>query len=528
MSRVLLIGWDGADWRILDPLLDKGALPNLQALIEKGAKGVLKSTIPTHSWSAWPSFLTGVEPADHGVYDILETVPGTHKQFPVTYRSIKERTLIPDLNAAGKRSLMINIPLTFPPPEIDGKLVAGGVLPKGRDFTAPASLAEDLEKAGAPWPINGMSWTTFRNRPDAFMDEVVEITRARIKAQEWIIDNSEWDLAAFVHFSTDRVQHCLSEYIAPDHPDYAQRSKEKVAERIRDAYRMIDDALGALVSKANEDDLVLFISDHGFQSCTRCVNMDQLLRKFGFLQFTAKNALFGPMQWGPMRQAARKVYDLFGLHGKVSLPQPVNWAKTRAYTTIRSTGEGVSVNLQGREIDGIVRPEAYESVRDEVAAAIGGFVDPKTGRSPVKKVWRREEVFKGKHLDTAPDLLFEPAEGYSLTHAKAAVEDADWVSGDHRIDGVIVARGPHVKPNAFAEPAALVDVAPTILAALDAPSSVEHTGKVLTQLLGDRPALRATEPGATFPGLPPGDDSAVSDTEADEMEEHLRGLGYLE
>jgi predicted AlkP superfamily phosphohydrolase/phosphomutase len=163
-----------------------------------------------------------------------------------------------------------------------------------------------------------------------------------------------------------------------------------------------------------------------------------------------------------------------------------------------------------------------------VAAAIGGFVDPKTGRSPVKKVWRREEVFKGKHLDTAPDLLFEPAEGYSLTHAKAAVEDADWVSGDHRIDGVIVARGPHVKPNAFVEPAALVDVAPTILAALDAPSSVEHTGKVLTQLLGDRPALRATEPAATIPGMPTGDDSAVSDTEADEMEEHLRGLGYLE
>ena len=74
-------------------------LPNLQALIDRGAKGILKSTIPTHSWAAWPSFLTGVDPADHGVYDILESVPGTHKQFPVTYRSIKERTMIPDLNA---------------------------------------------------------------------------------------------------------------------------------------------------------------------------------------------------------------------------------------------------------------------------------------------------------------------------------------------------------------------------------------------------------------------------------------------
>ena len=96
------------------------------------------------------------------------------------------------------------------------------------------------------------------------------------------------------------------------------------------------------------------------------------------------------------------------------------------------------------------------------------------------------------------------------------------------MDGVIVARGPQVKADAFTEPAALVDIAPTILAALDAPSSVEHTGKVLTQLLGDRAAVRTTEPAVAIPGMPTGDDSAVSNTEADEMEEHLRGLGYLE
>ena len=102
MPRVLLIGWDGADWRILDPLLERGDLPNLHALIDRGQKGVLRSTVPTHSWAAWPSFLTGVDPADHGVYDILETVPGTHKQYPVTYKSIKERTFVEDLSAAGK------------------------------------------------------------------------------------------------------------------------------------------------------------------------------------------------------------------------------------------------------------------------------------------------------------------------------------------------------------------------------------------------------------------------------------------
>jgi predicted AlkP superfamily phosphohydrolase/phosphomutase len=71
--------------------------------------------VPTHSWAAWPSFLTGVDPADHGVYDILETVPETHKQYPVTYRSIKERTFVEDLSAAGKVGVYADVPLMFPP-----------------------------------------------------------------------------------------------------------------------------------------------------------------------------------------------------------------------------------------------------------------------------------------------------------------------------------------------------------------------------------------------------------------------------
>jgi predicted AlkP superfamily phosphohydrolase/phosphomutase len=524
MPRVLLVGWDGADWRILDPLLEQGALPNLAALIDRGAKGILRSTIPTHSWAAWPSFLTGVDPADHGVYDILENVPGTHKQYPVTYKSIKERTFLPDLSAAGREILMVNVPLTFPPPEIKGRLIAGGVLPKGRAFTHPSTLADKLEKAGAPWPINGMSWTTYRNRPDAFLDEVNTVTRARIKAMERLAD-SDWDLGCFVFFATDRVQHCLSEYLSPDHPDYPTRSKEKVAEKVRDVYRMLDEALGSLLSRTRDDDLVLFISDHGFQSCTRAVHMDHLLRHLGFLQFSASQAVLGPLQWGWARKVARKAYDMLGLHGKVSLPQSVNWARTRAYTSIRSTGEGVSVNLTGREVGGIVAPEDFERVRDELADRIAAFRDPVTGRSPVKRVWRREEVFKGKFLDRAPDLLFEPAELYSLTHAKSMVESADWVSGDHRIEGVIVAAGPNVAAGAFAEPPNLVDVAPTVLAALDAPASVAHTGRVLTSVLGAEAAVRA---GATSAADAQDEGQAVGDVEAEEMEEHLRGLGYLE
>jgi predicted AlkP superfamily phosphohydrolase/phosphomutase len=534
MSRVILIAWDGADWRILDPLLERGALPNLQALLDRGQRSVLRSTVPTHSWSAWPSFLTGVDPVDHGVYDILETVPGTHKQYPVTYKSIKARTFLDDLTAANKNMLLLDVPLTFPPPpNFNGNLLAGGVLPKNRTFTSPGDLPDTLAKAGLDWPINGMSWTTYHNRPDPYLDEAYEVTAKRIKVSEWLMDNSDWDLMASVWVSIDRTQHCLSNYVAPDHPDYVRNRDTRIGRKVADIFRQTDEAIGSFVSRARDDDIVLFISDHGFQSCTRTINMDRLLKEFGYLDFSASNVVFGPMQWGPVRTLARKVYDTLGLHGKVALPQSVNWSKTRAFTTIRSTGEGVSINLAGREIDGVVDPGDYERVRDEVMDRLGSFVDPKTGKKPVKEIHKREEVFKGRFVDAAPDILMVPNEGYSLTHAKSALEDADWVSGDHRIEGTIVAVGPSVKP--FEQPPALIDMAPTLVSALDAPSAVHPTGRVLHEIVGMEAHMterEVEEPASSdasgIPGMDSEEESSVSDTEADEMEDHLRGLGYLE
>jgi predicted AlkP superfamily phosphohydrolase/phosphomutase len=522
MSRVLLIGWDGADWRILEPLLEQGALPNLQALIDRGQKGVLRSTIPTHSWAAWPSFMTGVDPVDHGVYDILEAVPGTHKQYPVTYKSIKERTFLEDLNAAGKEAVYADLPLTFPPHEIKGKLIAGGVLPKGPAVSYPNDLLDTLEKAGVPWPINGMSWTTYRNRPDAYLDEALDVTGKRIRATEWLMDNSDWEFLMSVWVSIDRTQHCLSNYVGPDHPEYAANKGSKTYNRVVDVFKQTDEALGSFVSRTNDDDIILFVSDHGFMSTSRAVNMDQLLSKLGYLEFSASNAIYGRMMWGPMRTVARKVYDTLGLHGKVSLKQPVNWQKTQAYTSIRSTGEGVSINLAGRDIDGTVDPADFERVRDELMDKLANFVDPETGKKPVKEIHKREDVFKGKFADQAPDILMVPAEQYSLTHAKSSVEKADWLAGDHRPEGVIVAAGPNVKP--FEIEPRLVDMAPTILAALDAPAGIKHTGRVLHEVVG---SADVTVDESINTGAAAGD-AGLSDQEAAEMEEHLAGLGYLE
>jgi predicted AlkP superfamily phosphohydrolase/phosphomutase len=527
MARVLVVGWDGADWRILDPMMEKGALPNLAALISRGDRAVLKSTLPTHSWSAWPSFLTGVEPADHGVYDILEP-RAEGRQLPVSFRSIKERTFLSDLTAADVETICVNVPLTFPAPRISGKIVAGGVLPKRRAFTYPESLAGELENAGAPWPINGTSWVTFRNRPEPLLDEARRFIAARHKAIEQLLDTTEWRVAVAVYVETDRIQHCLSNYISPDHPDYPERSKSALASKVVDVYRLLDECLGRLVERSGPDDVVMFMSDHGMQSCTGAVNMDRLLESLGFLEFSASNAVFGPMQWGPVRTVARKVYDALGLHGKVSLPQPVSWSKTRAYTSVRSTGEGISVNLAGRESQGVVEPADFERLRDEVAERVGSFVDPRTGKRPVGRIWRREEVFKGRYADLAPDLLLEPAHLYSLTHAKTRVERADWLSGDHRVDGVFAAAGPAFDPQGFHDTARLVDMAPTILAAVEAAPSVHHSGSVLHSVVGRQAAGAAAEARSADTGGVSAAGQGLDEAEAAEVEEHLRGLGYLE
>jgi len=211
----------------------------------------------------------------------------------------------------------------------------------------------------------------------------------------------------------------------------------------------------------------------------------------------------------------------------VSLPQAVNWSKTTAYTSIRSTGQGVNVNLAGRESDGMIDAASFERVRDDVANRLLSFVDPRTGVAPVARATRREEAFKGTYADEAPDLILEPAPLYMLTHAKRAVEPADWSSGDHRIEGVFAAAGSGVGTAAFPSAPRLVDLAPTILAAVGAPASVQHTGRVLAEVVGVA-AQEAAAASAQSPRDGNVGPSGLDEQEEEEVEEHLRGLGYLE
>jgi predicted AlkP superfamily phosphohydrolase/phosphomutase len=307
-----------------------------------------------------------------------------------------------------------------------------------------------------------------------------------------------------VFVSPDRIQHCLLEYVHPGHPDFATASKTSTADRVKDVYRLLDRELGTLVERTGPDDLVILMSDHGHQPVTRALNMNRVLENLGLLRTGRGNALISLLAWGRIRSIARVVYDRLGLHGKVAVPTtPIDWSRTRAYTSVTSTGEGVSIALAGREPDGVVSPDDYDRIRDHVARALLGFVDPATGRHPIASVRRKEDVLDGPYLDRAPDLLLEPAPLYSLTHARQMVEPADWLSGDHRPEGIYVAAGAEVSPG-------------------DGPEiSLADFAGWITKALGVEAATATAQPERQAAAV-------FSDDEEREVEERLRGLGYLE
>ena len=499
-NRVLVVGWDGADWAVLDPLLEAGELPALAALAQRGRRGTALSSLPSHSWSAWPTFLTGRDPGGHGCFDVLEYRPGALRRMPASYRSILAPTWPDLLTQAGKTTLLVNVPLTYPPPKIRGVSISGGVVPPGKTFSHPTEVGPRLG-----WPVNGGSWTTFRGRPLDLVAALEALTRKRAAAMRALLDEEPWDVACMVFVSPDRAQHCLLEYIHPGHPANEHAAASVVAERVRDLYRLLDRELASLLERTDDEDLVILMSDHGHHPVTRTVSMNKVLEQLGYLRFARGSRLVNLLAWGRVRFFARVVYDRLGLHGRVPVPSvPIDWARTRAYTSVVSTGEGVSLNVVGREPEGTVSREEYDRVREELAEALAGFEDPETGVRPIARVVRKEEALSGPYLDRAPDLLLEAAPLYSLGRSRAIVADADWLSGDHRPEGVYVLAGPGIE-RGEGDQLALSDFAARIVAGVGLDPDPTWSG--------------AVEAGPV--GVFSGEDERL-------VEERLRGLGYLD
>jgi len=143
MKKTLLVGLDAACWEYLDPLLKSGRLPTLQRLMNTGVSGILHSTIPARTPTAWGSIVTGKNPSKHGIFDMLWRRPGTY-EFIMTNARVRSGTPFwKRLNECGLRVGLVNVPFSYPPNHVDGFVVCGFGTPNSvANITYPADVQD--------------------------------------------------------------------------------------------------------------------------------------------------------------------------------------------------------------------------------------------------------------------------------------------------------------------------------------------------------------------------------------------------
>jgi predicted AlkP superfamily phosphohydrolase/phosphomutase len=544
--RVLLFGLDGATWRILDPMIQRGHLPHLGAMREAGAHGVLSSTVPPVTPAAWTTFQTGLLPANHGLFDFSGRNKGSYHTHVVSSREIVAPTLWELTSQAGKRAVVVNVPLTYPPKAVNGAVVTGMLTPGvTADLTYPADLKEQLLAAVPDYRVlvpqtefNIRGWEPFVRASEATV-------RARAKAFRFLLDQvvPDWDVAMLHFQETDTLQHAGYPWLDPTHPDFSvERYRQGLA-----VYRAIDEEIGELVARlADQSTLVLALSDHGHQAVSKMVNVNVALLRAGLLQRADVGGV------GVLGSATRAVVtallrlDRWNLNKRL-LPRAqrrrlvervtdaigIDWEQTQAYMIHGWVYAYVNVNMRGREDKGTVDPADYASVRQRAADVLLSMRDPETGEPIVEKVLTREEAFDGVRADEAPDLIAVPCPGYefssSILQSGPGLVRPNLVRrdhlGTHSMDGVLLAHGRDVASGGI-DGANLVDLFPTVLAWLGIPIPAYAEGDVL-QALFQQPLQVSIDRDATLDAIRlPGDRGFTEDDER-VVEERLRSLGYL-
>ena len=538
MSKVLLLGLDGVTYRILDPAFAAGHMPRFKALLDRSVQGNLTSTVPPYTPPGWTSIFTGVNPGKHGIFGF--TLGNIQRNEGLVRL---DRVQAPGLwnvaNDQGKRVGLFNIPMTYPPPPVDGYAVAGMLTPEGggetpEGFTHPPELAQKLVDAAGGYEIDievnyDEDW-----KSTAIIDRLSRNLALKRSALRYLLDSDgEVPILFAVLEAPDRLMHVHYKYIDPTCAHFDRPEAAPIRERAWAFFDEMDEVIGDLLDWAGDDGWVVTMSDHGFGPKEKVVNVNVALREAGLLSVGGAGAALGSTG---MRKLARRVKKVIPKQvyqkAKGASRQTIDWSKTKAFAS-PNPQQGIYINLEGREPHGIVPQAEYESVRDEVVACFERLRDPDDGRPVLDAMHIRDDVFEGPLTPGAPDLFpvcrdytYELSDG--LFSPSVITDYRELPRGFHHVDGIFGIAGPGIEPSAGRR-AHLYDIAPTALY-LAGCTLPEMDGKVLTEFLP--PSLVAERPVKIEPMQLPtagagAEASPYSAEEEAQIEESLRNLGYL-
>jgi predicted AlkP superfamily phosphohydrolase/phosphomutase len=298
-------------------------------------------------------------------------------------------------------------------------------LPPILDISTPRAMAPELaERFGLyktiGWGIDTWSISDGTIDEEVFMEDV-EMTRSKYEEMLLgMLGDDDWDLLFFYFEFTDRVQHIMYRFFDPEHPMYDAEKAERWSGAILETYKQMDRIVGEVMAQRPGGSELFVVSDHGFSSFRRSVNYNTWFVKNGYM--TLKG------------QGSRK--SLEDLFDEGEFLDNVDWSQTKAY----ALGLGqLYINLAGREAQGIVKPEEYDQVVQDIKAGLEALVDEKTGENPVAYVFTRQEAYGDSDPLLMPDMVPSNNDGYRVGwqdslggFGQDVLEDNDRVwSGDH-------------------------------------------------------------------------------------------------
>ncbi|HZO74140.1 MAG TPA: alkaline phosphatase family protein [Ktedonobacteraceae bacterium] len=457
MGRVLVIGLDALSPELVNKWLPD--LPNLRALMERGIHGPLQSIVQPVTPAAWTAMLSGRDPGHFGFTDFMSRTGNSYLDFRMVHsRMITVQTLYTLLPQAGRRVMMVGVPITYPPvPISDGVCVSCFMAPslKKPIVFPPALQAQLLAQTSSPYILDASVDGAEEVDLDSLLWRIKEMDRQRFDMTGYLMQTHPWDLLFMVAMGTDRVGHYFMRFLDPDHCQYVPNSR--YCDAIREHYRYCDKRLGELMQVAGPDTVIMVVSDHGMQRLDGKVNINDWLIENNYLYLN--EAVDRPT---PLSKAA------------------VDWSRTRAWA--RGFGGQIYLNIRGREAEGCVEPGDAEALMKEL---IHNFEQVSSLRGyPVRiHAIRRDDIYSGPQAARCPDLFIQINDLHYLTSdlvghdqllTPLSAKDLD--NGSHAPYGFFAMAGPGVQALGHFAALHLLDVAPTILDLLQVPVPADLVG----------------------------------------------------
>jgi len=554
--RAIVVGIDGGSPLLIEAWAKQGKLPGFARLMEEGVFGPLASVPNMRSAAAWTSFMTGRNPGKHGIYEFYE-----YSADQQTIRFLKGgdragATLWGLLSAAGRKVGVINVPMTYPAERVNGFLIAGLDAPgrKSRGFVQPPELLAELEERFGEYILEpGLTGHIVAGHTDKAVETLWEELDQKVKVSNHLAAEKPWDLFVTVFRSLDAVQHCFWKHMDPEHPFHDAEQAKRFGSVILQAYQRVDRYLSELLDRLDGDTSLFVISDHGFGAKHRATTeLNRWLEAEGFLTYRRRGipvkllgSVYRAVVGGTFRRTKERLTRFFPFLRSMVQYQlcfaQIDWKKTTAYSDTLYPTIWINRRPEG-PMGGELSEERYQELIRRLRERLADCRDSVTNVPVVGKVFAKSEIYHGPYMDRAPDLLIRWREDIAI-HGLAGLEPVDTgsdapripgedpsvISGDHRVHGILFARGASIRRGVRVEDANLVDIAPTILYAMKEPVPRDMDGRVVQEIFEEsfsrENEVRRSEAGGDGSS---GQDAGYSDKDEEVIAGRLKALGYLE